>query len=94
MITIFFKFKAYRNLNSTQGASEATRAWSAFDADACFVDDTGGFGSGWLDQLRALGRSPIAVSFAGKAHEHGRFIRRAFEVWVVARASAPAVRRR
>ena len=28
---------------------------------------TGGFGSGWLDQLRVLGRSPIAVSFAGKA---------------------------
>jgi phage terminase large subunit len=68
-----FEFKTYRNLDSTQGASEVTRAWSAFDADACFVDDTGGFGSGWLDQLRVLGCSPIAVSFAGKAHEHGRF---------------------
>ena len=68
-----FEFKTYRNLDSTQGASEVTRAWSAFDADACFVDDTGGFGSGWLDQLRVLGRSPVAVSFAGKAHEHGRF---------------------
>jgi hypothetical protein len=68
-----FEFKTYRNLDSTQGASEVTRAWSAFDADACFVDDTGGFGSGWLDQLRVLGRPPVAVSFAGKAHEHGRF---------------------
>jgi phage terminase large subunit len=57
----------------TQGASEVTRAWGAFDADACFVDDTGGFGSGWLDQLRVLGRSPVAVSFAGKAQEHDHF---------------------
>jgi hypothetical protein len=68
-----WEFKIFRNLDSPQGASEVTRAWSAFDADACFVDDTGGFGSGWIDQLRVLGRSPIAVSFAGKAREHGRF---------------------
>jgi hypothetical protein len=79
-----FEFKTYRNLDSTQGASEVTRAWNAFDADACFVDNTGGFGSGWLDQLRVLGRSPVAVSFAGKAHEHGRFKNKRAEMYFAA----------
>jgi phage terminase large subunit len=79
-----FPFKIYRNLDSIQGASEVTRAWSAFDADACFVDDSGGFGSGWLDQLRALGRSAVPVSFAGKAQEHGRFKNKRAEMYFAA----------
>ena len=46
-------FKTYRNLNSTQGAGLVARAWEEFGAHACFVDDTGGFGSGWIDGSEA-----------------------------------------
>ena len=48
-----FPFKTYRNLNSTQGAGLVARAWEEFGAHACFVDDTGGFGSGWIDGSEA-----------------------------------------
>jgi hypothetical protein len=38
-------------------------------ADACFIDDTGGFGSSWIDNLRRLGREPIGIAFSGKADD-------------------------
>lgn len=56
-----------RNIDSLEGAGMVARTWGDWDADACFIDNTGGFGGGWLDQLRALGRSPIGVHFAGEA---------------------------
>jgi hypothetical protein len=31
------------------------------------MDDTGGFGSGWIDQMRELGHSPIGAQFASLA---------------------------
>jgi hypothetical protein len=35
-------------------------------ADGLFVDDTGGWGASWIDQLRELGHSPIGIGFASK----------------------------
>jgi hypothetical protein len=35
-------------------------------ADAVFVDDTGGWGASWIDQLRLLGHTPVGVGFAGR----------------------------
>jgi hypothetical protein len=29
------------------------------------IDDTGGFGSSWIDNLRRLGRKPIGIPFSG-----------------------------
>ena len=46
-----FPFKTYRKLDSTQGAGLVARACEEFGAYACFVDDTGGFGAGWIDGL-------------------------------------------
>ena len=34
----------YRNIDGTQGANNVARKWQEWDADACFIDDTGGFG--------------------------------------------------
>ena len=48
-------------------AGLAARKWENRQADACFIDDTGGFGSSWIDNLRRLGREPIGVHFAGRA---------------------------
>jgi hypothetical protein len=70
-------FRTYRNVDSTQGADLVTRAWAEFGAHACFVDDTGGFGAGWIDGLRRLGRSPIGVGFAAKPGDSKSFNKRA-----------------
>jgi hypothetical protein len=43
------------------------RKWEDWQADACFIDDTGGFGSSWIDNLRRLGREPIGIAFSGRA---------------------------
>lgn len=66
----------YRNLNSTQGAGVVARKWQDWDADAAFVDDTGGYGAGWIDQLRNLGRAPIGVPFSGKPNDPRYFNKR------------------
>lgn len=57
----------YRNIDGNRGADIVSRKWQEWDADACFIDDTGGFGSSWLDNLNRLGFSPIGVHFSEKA---------------------------
>lgn len=56
-----------RNVKSIEGAAAVHRKWDEFQADGCFIDNTGGFGGGWLDQLVAINRHPIGIHFAGKA---------------------------
>lgn len=75
-----FPFKKWRNLDSTQGAGQVTRFWNDWGADACFIDGTGGFGAGWLDQIRALGKSPIDVQFGGEAHDKARYYNKRTEM--------------
>lgn len=74
-------FKKYRNLDSMQGAGRVAREWTEFKADACFIDNTGGFGAGWIDQLRALNRSPIGVHFAGQPHKLERYANKRAEMY-------------
>lgn len=57
----------YRNIDGTEGADLTARKWNDWDAHACFIDDTGGFGSSWLDNLRRLGKAPIGVHFSQKS---------------------------
>jgi phage terminase large subunit len=68
-----FSFKTYRNLDSIQGAGLVAREWEEFCADACFVDDTGGFGAGWIDGLRRLGRSPVGIRLRWEAQQRQVF---------------------
>jgi hypothetical protein len=65
-----------RNVNGIQGAGAVSRKWADWDADACFVDDTGGFGSSWIDQLRLMKRSPIGVGFATSPYDPRYFNKR------------------
>jgi phage terminase large subunit len=76
-----FPILKYRNLNSMQGAGQVARQWEEWGADAAFIDDTGGFGAGWLDQLRQLGRSPMGVHFAGEAHNKMRYANKRAEMF-------------
>lgn len=57
----------FRGLDGTQGAGAVARKWKEWRADACFVDDTGGFGASWIDNLRLLNHSPIGIGFAEQA---------------------------
>lgn len=54
----------YRNLNGTEGAELTLRKWNEFDADGCFIDNTGGFGASWIDNLVRLGKTPIGIHFS------------------------------
>jgi hypothetical protein len=56
----------FRNIDGTQGAGVVARKWADWNADACFVDDTGGFGASWIDNLRRMGRAPIGIAFSGR----------------------------
>lgn len=57
----------WRNIDSIQGAGAVARKIIDWEADGVFIDNTGGFGSGWIDQLRVLGQSPIPVVYSEKA---------------------------
>jgi len=67
----------YRNLDSFQGAGAVARKWGDWQADGCFIDDSGGWATGWIDALRQLGRSPIGVPFAGEPHDRRYYNKRA-----------------
>lgn len=69
-----------RNANTLQGAATVSRKWSDWRADGCFIDNTGGFGGGWLDQLSELGKDATGVHFAGKPTD-GRYLNKRAEMW-------------
>lgn len=71
----------HRNIDLIQGAGEIARKWADWGADAVFIDATGGFGAGWIDQLRVLGRTPIAVAFTGQAHDKSRYYNKRAEMY-------------
>ena len=74
---VAFAPTVWRNLTGPQGAGAVSRRWGDWDADACFVDDTGGYGAAWIDALHQLGRAPLAVHFAAKPHDQRYFNKRA-----------------
>jgi hypothetical protein len=75
-----------RNADSLQGAGRVATKWNEWKADACFVDDTGGYGAGWIDQLRSLGKSPIPVGFSTKPNDPQFLNKRAEILWNMAKA--------
>lgn len=75
-----FPMLKYRNLTSTQGAGQVARKWNDWGADAAFIDDTGGYGAGWGDQLRTLGKTPIMVPFSGEATNKARYCNKRSEM--------------
>lgn len=74
---VAFKPHIMRNATSTQGAGQVARTWTDWNVDAVFVDNTGGFGAGWIDQLALLRRHAIGVGFAERAEDKRYFNRRA-----------------
>ena len=67
-----------RNLDSLQGAGWVAQRINDFAmteeeakhrADGVFIDNTGGYGAGWIDQLNSLRYQPVGVAFSGKADD-------------------------
>jgi phage terminase large subunit len=71
----------HRNLDSTQGAAIVNRLWNSTEADAVFIDNTGGFGAGWIDQLRLMHKAPIGIGFAEAAHDAQKYANRRAEMY-------------
>lgn len=66
----------FRNVDGNEGAEVTVRKWNDWDADACFIDNTGGFGSSWLDNLYRLGKAPIGIHFSQKSSSDRYFNKR------------------
>jgi hypothetical protein len=76
-----FPLRKFRNIDGIQGAGLVARAWQDWNAQACFIDMTGGFGASWFDQLRTLGRSPVSVLFSGQAVQVDRYYNKRTEMY-------------
>ena len=62
------------------GAGRVAQKWRDWQADACFVDNTGGFGAGWIDRLREIGYGPVGIHFAGHPNDM-RYANKRAEMW-------------
>lgn len=73
-----------RNVKTIEGASQVMRKEDDWQTDATFVDNTGGFGAGWIDTMANLGRSPIGIHFSSQASKRGFANKRAEMHWKLA----------
>lgn len=72
--------KVMRNARSIDGAAAVMHMEDTLGVDGTFIDNTGGFGGGWIDQLMSLNRSPVGIHFAGKATDT-RYANIRAEMW-------------
>lgn len=91
---VAFKPHIMRGATGTHGAGQVARVWEDWDVDAVFVDNTGGYGASWIDQLEVLNRRPISVGFAEEPEDKRYFNRRAemyfrMAEWVKAGGALP-----
>lgn len=75
-----FEPQIMRNVTSQFGAGAVARVLEEWQADAAFIDNTGGFGGGWIDRLVEIGRTPVGIHFAAKANSPQYANKRA-EMW-------------
>lgn len=73
---VVWKPLVLRNVDGNFGAGVVDRRWREFDADACFVDGTGGWGYPWIDALKTFNRNAIAVKFSGEPIDRQYFNKR------------------
>lgn len=89
-----FPLKALRIPDTMLVAAQVSLHQDEHEADAVFVDATGGYGVGVVDAMRQTGRDPIEVYFSGKATDPRYFNKRSemyFELakWVKSGGSLP-----
>jgi phage terminase large subunit len=74
---VAFKPKILRNVTGVEGGGHVARTKADWGTDAIFIDNTGGFGSAWIDVLTTLNVATIPVDFSGAARDPRYFNRRA-----------------
>lgn len=67
----------YRGLDGNTGSEYTLRKWNDWDADAVFIDNTGGFGASWIDNLIRLGKDPIGIHFSQSSTDSQYYNKRA-----------------
>lgn len=77
---VAFKPTEMRNARNNEIAARVMLAKSKWHQELEFVDGTGGFGGGVIDNLLTAGHSPIEVQFSGKAIDPRYYNKRA-EMW-------------
>jgi len=78
-----FKYVEMKNAPSNDIAARLISAklnWKGGPGEMEFVDDTGGFGSGVIDNMRQAGYTPQAIHFASKAIDN-RYLNKRSEMW-------------
>lgn len=58
-----------RNANTLEISARVQTAKAAWGSEAEFVDDTGGFGGGVIDNLQSAGHDPVAINFSSRASD-------------------------
>lgn len=91
---IAFPFRTMRIPDTMLVAQQFAQDMTKYDADAMFVDETGGYGAGVIDAMRQLGNDVIGVQFGGKPNDYRYFNKRSemyFEMakWVRAGGALP-----
>lgn len=76
-----FKHVEMRGADTAEIAARVADAKRRWGSEMEFIDDTGGFGAGVIDQLNLAGHSPNGVNFAGKA-ANPRYYNRRAEMWL------------
>lgn len=71
-----------RNERTHTIADRIKAAWDTWQADACFIDDTGGFGAGVIDALMLSNYNPIPVHFAQAAIKSERYFNKRAEIYM------------
>lgn len=75
-----FNYVEMRNASSSEVSQRVISAKVKWDSDLEFIDETGGYGAGVVDQMRLHGFSPIGIHFSSKASDE-RFFNKRAEIW-------------
>jgi hypothetical protein len=91
---VAFPFRSMRIPDTMMVAQQFIMEKDKHEADAVFVDETGGYGAGVIDAMRQLGHDVIGVQFGGKPNDYRYYNKRSemyFEMskWVKSGGALP-----
>lgn len=69
-----------RNANTTEITNRVLMAKAKWGSELEFIDGTGGYGAGVVDQLRLAGQSPMEIHFSSKASSD-KYLNKRAEMW-------------
>ena len=73
---VCFPLRSMRIPDTMLVATQFGNEYTQHDADAIFVDETGGYGAGVIDAMRQRGFDVIGVQFSGKPNDYRYFNKR------------------